>query len=1396
MAIGRRAKWIGGGVVGLLLVLVLLAGAGLLWLDTAGGHRFIARQIAGLKFENGMTLKVGRLDGSIYNKLTVHDLAVGDPKGIFLSAPEAEVDWRPFAYLSNHVDIRSLAAPLMRLHRTPEFKEVPSEGPLLPDLDIDVARLDIARIDIDKPVTGDRHLVSLKGTAHIADRRAVVNAEARALVADGLKGGDRVAVTLDAIPEKNKLDFAFDLTAPQDGLVASYTGRHEPLTARVQGKGDWKRWDGRFAATIGGDELADVGIAARNGTVALNGWLAPQRLLPAASANMFAARADIDLTTTLANRRADLDGSLRNANFTLAAKGLVDLGANRFEDLKVDFRLLRAAAIAPKFVGDNVAATFALDGAFATPQVDYNIAAARLGFGTTHIVGLTAQGSSRVDADKALVPVHARARMIEGLDAAANQLLTNVRVDGDLAVKWPRILSDNLKIRSDRIDATAVLVADVSSGLYTGGLNGKVGNYMVAGVGRFDITSKLDLKTQGNDFRIAGTITARSREIFNSTAQDFLGGNGVVSARVSYGTDGVARVSSVRLAAPQFRLADGSGSYRSDGAIRFTGRGTSDKYGPLSLDVSGTTTRPVAVVVADRPDFGIGLANLRAELRGTDQGYALVANGASDYGPLEADLAILAGKGPLTIDVRKASLAGIGLTGRVVQSAAGPFAGTLTADGAGVGGQVQLLAAGDVQRAVIALTANNTKLSGPADFALTRAIVNADVTLYEQPQIAADVQVAGLSMAGFSLDRARAQIDYRGGAGSAKLFANGRRSTPFELAVNAQMKPDQWLVAMRGNAGGVGFRTLQPARIKPGKGEYELLPTRLALRDGTVELAGHYGSDLKVQTRLADVDLAVLRPLLPELGLGGTATGSLDFAQRGQDFPDADARLMIKRFTRTSLASVSTPVDVQLVGRLLPEGGNMRAIIGRNGATVGRIQVDLTPLGPQSGSWMTRLTAAPLSGGIRYNGPASVLFSLAALPDQHVAGAIGVAADFSGRVQTPSLTGVVRANDLTYVNDTYGTRLTKLKLRGTFTDDRLEVSELSAVAGNGTVSGSGFISLSSDQSYPLQLELKLDNAKLAQSAGMEARASGTLSIVNNPNQPATIRGRIMLPETRYKIVRQGAAGVRTLTGIRRKSAGALAYDAQPASVRKPKPITGLPLDWKLDIDIYADNRVFVTGMGLESEWSAKIHVGGTSGAPQITGGIDLVRGTLGFAGRSFELQSGHIDFPDASSLNPTLAIVASGDVDDATVSITLSGSANNPRVAFSATPSLPQDEIMARILFGSSIGELSTLQAVQLASSLNALRGGSGGLNPLGVLQSATGIDRLRILGADETSGRGTAVAVGKYITNDIYVEVVTDARGYTATQIEISLTRALSLLSQVGSFGGSNVSLRYRKDY
>ena len=109
---------------------------------------------------------------------------------------------------------------------------------------------------------------------------------------------------------------------------------------------------------------------------------------------------------------------------------------------------------------------------------------------------------------------------------------------------------------------------------------------------------------------------------------------------------------------------------------------------------------------------------------------------------------------------------------------------------------------------------------------------------------------------------------------------------------------------------------------------------------------------------------------------------------------------------------------------------------------------------------------------------------------------------------------------------------------------------------------------------------------------------------------------------------------------------------------------------------------------------------------------------------------------------------------------------------------------------------LSPTEAIQLAAALNSLRGSGGGFSPLGKLRSVAGFDRLRILGANAQTGQGTSLAAGKYIAKNIYVEVVTDARGLTATQLEVALSKALSVLSSTGSFGGSNVSVRYRKEY
>ena len=1374
-------------IAGLLLAVLL---GSYIWLDSQSGRNFVARQIASFELENGLNIRIGKIEGSVYGDAILHDVRFRDPKGDFARAPEIRLDWNPLSYFKRGVAINALTAKELNVSRLPAFRIVPDRGdPLLPDIDINIDRLRVDRIVFAKSITGEEQIASLSGKVQIADRRAVINTTA------GSIRGDRIVLKLDAVPDENRFDVDLKLDAPAKGLVAGLFGREQPIKVNLSGRGSWRKWDGALTAQIASDDMADLKLSAREGTFTVKGTAAPAKLM----ADGLLMRAlspvtSLDMAATFADRIAKIKGTVRSAAVEVDADGMADLGEGSFDDLALEFRVLRPGIIGSNVSGTNIRGRALLNGVFAGPIVAYSASAKRIAFDATTFEDVTATGEAQGKADRFIIPVNARARRVTGINQIAGGLLTNVRLNGDLAISGGRLLSDNLKIRSDRINATALLVGDIDKGFYTSALNGKVDGFQVNSVGLFNVVADVDLETTlGRGYALVGTVKARSTRLFSPGFQNFLGGQMFVNAGIRYGSNGILQITRTTVVSPLFRLNSGSGSYVTEGGrVVFNGRGYSTKYGPVLVGMTGTFDRPVYRITATNPGLGVGMSNVVGVVTQSRRGYAVAITGSTAYGPISGNIDVLSGNGPLMIDILRGNFAGIGITGQIRQTASGPFVGTLTGVGSGFDGTIALSAQGAYQRAVVDAVALNAELSGTQKLAIGRGIINADIILYDSPQIIADVQVENALVNDISLAAARVKVNYRAGAGTAQLLAEGRSQVPFRIAGNADFTPQLWRVALKGRANSIDFATDGPVRLIPRRNSYDILPSTIKVADGNLRLAGSYGEAIKLQSRLDKVDIAVLNPFMPRLGLSGRATGSFDWSQASlAAFPSADARLEISRFARTNLGSRSQPVDISMVGRLLPSGGNARAIVRRRGAAVGRLQIDLTPLPPGNASWTERLLAAPLSGGIRYNGPADTLFSLAALADQSLTGNIGVAADFSGRVQSPRLTGVVRANDLIYENDLYGTRLTQLRVRGVFTNDQLEVTELSAKAGDGTVSGKGIVNLSAAKGFPLQLNLDLDRARVARSELISSTATGQINITNTPDGAALVSGTLRLPETRFKIIRQGAAKVATLTGIRRKTPIGRARVSGNADA-----ITSLPSNWKLDIRLEAPDELYVSGMGLESEWGANLRVTGTSDAPLISGEMELLRGTLGFAGRSFELESGRISFNGGPASNPSIRVAAASEVDGTTVRVNIRGTGQNPDISFSSTPALPQDEIMARILFGNSIGELSAIQAVQLAGSLNSLRGGSGGLNPLGVLQSATGLDRLRILSADEKTGREMAVAFGQYITNDVYVEIVTDARGYTATQLEISLTPALSVLSQIGTGGTSNVNVRYKKDY
>ena len=1391
----KITKWIAI----LLAGLVLLLGVVLLGINTDPGRRFVANQIGGYKTASGLNITVGRIDGSLYGAMTLIDVRVADPKGVFLTSPRMVVDWRPFAFANNHVDVRSLTTDLVTMQRRPQLIAQPTDpnASLLPDLDIDVNKLHVGRFVLEAPVSGQKHIIRIDGAVHIADRRAQLVTDAAALRGAGGSGGDTLSLKLDAVPDQNKLDIKARVVAPVGGVLSSMAALKQPLVATVDGQGSWQSWSGKALATLGGQPLANLDATSQAGHIQVRGFTRPGLYLEGPVERLTAPRLDVAIDTTLNERKADTRIKLKSAALAVDAGGLIDFANNQFGNFAVDAHVLTPGAIAPNVTGRDVLARVVLNGAFATPTVDYKIRAARLGFGTTAVEDLYAEGLARVNSDRILVPIAARARRVTGLNAAVGGLANNVRIDGDFAISMPNVLSDNLRIRSDNIDATAIIVANTATGRYTGALKGRVNNYRVDSIGIIDLQTDAKLVPGKNGgFGITGRVVATTKQLFNDGVRNFLGGNAIVRSDIGYSPEGIVTFSNLRLNAPQFRITQGAGRFDpATGAVLVSADAYSTQYGPVVTRVTGTATAPVIAVRAARPGVGIGLVDLNARIVGRNGAYAVNATGGTDYGPFTADVLVTPGK-QLAVDIRRLLIAGITASGRVVQTAAGPFSGALQFAGRGINGNATLANQGGYQRADVKARAYNAAVPGVADFTIGRALIDASIVMFPKaPQVVADVQLADTRYNDFVIESARAKVNYVGGKGTAQAVLTGSSGVPLRVALNAKLSPDLYLVAAQGQINGIDLRTANPARITPAGGGYKMLPTRIDFGSGSAagsaRLAGSYGGGVTAaQARLDKFDLSILSAFSPGLSLSGKATGSLDYRQAGAAIPDADARLKITNFRRTGIAAVSEAVDVDFVGKLVPDGGEARALVKRGATTVGRMVATLRPLPPGSGAWTTRLMQAPLSGGIRYNGPSATLFSLAALANQQLSGPIAVAADLSGRVAAPQLSGLIRADNLTYDNETYGTRLSQMKIAARFTNDRLELTSLSARAGEGTVQAQGSIGLAADSGFPVDITAKLDRAQLAKSDALSATTSGTIRLTNG-RDGALIKGDLIIPNARYEIIRQGQAEVPELTGVRRKSA-----------IRTPRP-TDRPAApvadsvIKLDLRVRAEDRVYVSGMGLESEWGMDLRIGGTATNPVITGGLDLVRGTYSFAGKRFDVTRGTVRFRGGALTDPDINIQASTTTNGITANIVITGTGQRPQIAFTSTPNLPQDEVLSRLLFGTDPSNLSATEAIQLAAALNSLRGsGGGGLNPLGKLRSATGFDRLRILGADEATGRGTSLAAGKYLTDNIYVEIVTDAKGMTATQIEIALTKALSLLSSTGSFGGSSASLRYSKDY
>ncbi|GAA3264839.1 hypothetical protein GCM10020258_31810 [Sphingomonas yabuuchiae] len=179
---------------------------------------------------------------------------------------------------------------------------------------------------------------------------------------------------------------------------------------------------------IGGQRAVDLRLSAQAGRYALSGQIAPSLVLHGRLQRLTAPRVIVAGQADFADRQLNGALVLRSPALRVKARGVVDLGANRFEGLRVDARLVRPEALFRNMSGQAIAMTLRLDGAFERAAFDYRLAAARFAFDQTGFEQAVATGKGRLQGRWPLtLPVRFTATRVTGVGEAAGASCTGCR---------------------------------------------------------------------------------------------------------------------------------------------------------------------------------------------------------------------------------------------------------------------------------------------------------------------------------------------------------------------------------------------------------------------------------------------------------------------------------------------------------------------------------------------------------------------------------------------------------------------------------------------------------------------------------------------------------------------------------------------------------------------------------------------------------------------------------------------------------------------------------------------------------------------------------------------------------------------------------------------------------
>jgi translocation and assembly module TamB len=398
-----------------------------------------------------------------------------------------------------------------------------------------------------------------------------------------------------------------------------------------------------------------------------------------------------------------------------------------------------------------------------------------------------------------------------------------------------------------------------------------------------------------------------------------------------------------------------------------------------------------------------------------------------------------------------------------------------------------------------------------------------------------------------------------------------------------------------------------------------------------------------------------------------------------------------------------------------------------------------------------------------------------------------------GNAAKPAISGRITTANAQFIAVRQNLVVNKVAATVSLSGQTATIDSLSgSLDGGGKVSATGTIGFAPGSGLPANLAIKLDRAVYADGRVVVAKVSGDLKVTGPLQRGPTLGGTVRLRRADITIPERLPASLANANVTHKHApADVIRQSKEIRADTSSKADSNKGGGVNLDLRIVAPRQIFVRGRGLDAELGGEVKIAGSSSAPNVSGGFKMLRGRLSIIGKRLDFTTGEITF--GGGLVPYLNMIASTTVNATTLNVNVTGLANDPSFTFTSSPALPQDEVLAQLIFGRESSSLSPFQIAQLADAVATLSGGQRN-SLFNKLRQGLGVDDLNV-GTDENGG--AQVTAGKYLNRRTYLELKQgEDETKSGVAINLDIGKGVKLRGEATADGNTSTGVFFEKEY